>query len=743
MNSFVENVNYVANLDNKYGSSIKIYKNNLSLRTESHDLDFTLKYYNFDNKKIHNLEYSYSNILIEDFNATLLNLKSQIDLTGLFDCDVSFNYTNFVINNIANISIFISSKTDNIKTYELNLNIRKDLNEIYNINGIVNDSMKILPYLASIDSEIFNDIITVSENIEDIQNAEENANTAIAQAVIATEKASEAFASATSASSNASIATDKANIAIIKSAEATVSASNALASENAAKISEDNTKISENEALISATSASASEANALNSKNSAIASANTATTKANEASNSATSASASAASALASKVSAENSATTATTKASEALSSSDVAINKAGIATTKATEANSSANSALIYKNESAANSSSSLASANSASVSEANALSYKDSALSSKNSAAASEANALSYSNLANTSELNSQSSAANAATSAINAYNSEIASANNASVSSTKAIEASSSANSALLSEDKAEKWASELEDIPVEPGKYSAMHWALKAQGFAEVDSANISYDNVNSGIAATNVQDAIDELDESIDWLTANTYTKTEVIGSLPNIGLDLAAGVVATTGQIAWNPDEGTADLGLYNGSTLQIGQENVRTVRNSTASTITNGILCMFDGTIGNSGRIKVKPFTAGFDEAMYLYGVATQNIISQSDGIITIEGKVRGINTSGSSVGEVWNDEDILYAKPNDNGRMTNIVPADNELKLVVATVIKAHATNGTLEIRFTPMNENLYYTKVQNDILLSNKVPLNSDFILDLGEI
>ena len=29
MNSFIENVNYVANLDNKYGSSIEIYKNNL------------------------------------------------------------------------------------------------------------------------------------------------------------------------------------------------------------------------------------------------------------------------------------------------------------------------------------------------------------------------------------------------------------------------------------------------------------------------------------------------------------------------------------------------------------------------------------------------------------------------------------------------------------------------------------------------------------------------------------------
>ena len=233
-------------------------------------------------------------------------------------------------------------------------------------------------------------------------------------------------------------------------------------------------------------------------------------------------------------------------------------------------------------------------------------------------------------------------------------------------------------------------------------------------------------------------------SIDNKAESINvYEKIDVYNKTEIHTVLPNIGLDTTNTTSPIrAGQFAWNQDEGTADLGLPGGSTLQIGQENVRTIRNGTASTIANGTLCMFDGTIGNSGRIKVKPFTAGFNEAMYLYGVATQTITPGSDGIITIEGKVRGIDTTGASVGEVWNDEDILYAKPNDNGRMTKVMPADNELKLVVATVIHAH-TNGVLEIRFTPINENLYYTKVQNDIILNNKVPLNSDFILDLGEL
>ena len=637
MNSFIENVNYVASLDNKYGSSIEIYKNNLSLRTEQHDIVFTLDYYNFAYKKIQTLEYSYNDISIDNFNSTLLNFKSQVELTGLFDCAVSFSYTNFIINNVASIDIKITSKSENIKTYELNLNITKDLIELYNINGVVSDTLKILPYLATIDSDLFDTMIDVSNNIEDIQNAEENANIAIAQANIATVKASEALSSANSASASEIVSIEKSNIAISKASESSTSASEALASENAAKISETNASVSEVNALASANNADISEANALASASSASSSATIATTKAGEAMVSAANALSSENSALDSKNSAIASASTSVTKANEALSSAGVASTQAGITITKASEA---------------------------------------------------------------------------------------------------------STSASNALDSENKAEKWATELEDVAVVPGQYSAMHWAIKAQAFSEGDAVNIGYDGTISGLISTNVQDSIDELDGNIDMLTANVYSKQEVRESLPVVGLSVSAGTTVGIGQIAWNSDEGTADLGLNGGSVLQIGQENIRTVRNGTAGTIANGTLCMFDGTIGNSGRIKVKPFTAGFNEAMYLYGVSTQSISSGSDGIITIEGKVRGVNTTGAAVGEVWHDEDILYAKPNDNGRMTNIMPADNELKLVVATVIHAH-TSGTLEIRFTPFNENMYYTKVQNDILLSNKVPLNSDFILDLGEI
>lgn len=221
-------------------------------------------------------------------------------------------------------------------------------------------------------------------------------------------------------------------------------------------------------------------------------------------------------------------------------------------------------------------------------------------------------------------------------------------------------------------------------------------------------------------------------AINELGVRIGSIEDNTtlaeygitdaYTKTEVQETLPAVGFDTTNTTPPTRiGQMRWNQDEGTVDLALPNGVTLQLGQENNRLVRNGTANEIPNMTVCMFAGTVGNSGRILVAPFDGLPEHTNYVYGVATQSIASGEDGYITIEGKVRNVDTTGASVGEVWEDEDMLYAKPNDAGTLTKVEPAANELKMVVASVIKAH-TNGTLEVRVLPFNENAYEPKNAN---------------------
>lgn len=175
---------------------------------------------------------------------------------------------------------------------------------------------------------------------------------------------------------------------------------------------------------------------------------------------------------------------------------------------------------------------------------------------------------------------------------------------------------------------------------------------------------------------------------------------------------PVIGFNIANITPPSKGQLAWNQDEQTLDLGLGN-VTLQVGQETQVPVVNKTANTIPNGHVVMSTGTLGNSGRITVALANVAQGEAMHLVGITTTDIPAGAQGVVTVFGKVRAINTTGAAYGETWADGDILYVKPNNAGALTKVVPTDTEIKVPIATVIKAH-TNGSIFVRLTPIDEN-----------------------------
>jgi len=77
------------------------------------------------------------------------------------------------------------------------------------------------------------------------------------------------------------------------------------------------------------------------------------------------------------------------------------------------------------------------------------------------------------------------SESSATDSANSATDSANSATASANSATASANSASASATSASNALASENKANLWAEEDEDVEVETGEYSAKHWAKKAE------------------------------------------------------------------------------------------------------------------------------------------------------------------------------------------------------------------------------------------------------------------
>ena len=174
-------------------------------------------------------------------------------------------------------------------------------------------------------------------------------------------------------------------------------------------------------------------------------------------------------------------------------------------------------------------------------------------------------------------------------------------------------------------------------------------------------------------------------------------------------------------VILGGGTLSWNSDEGTLDIDTGAGIIIQAGQENNRLVRNNTTSVITNGTVVMLTGSIGNSGRLTVAPADGVQGTAMRVYGVVTQDILPNTDGYVTIDGKVRNIDTTGSIVGETWVDGDILYLKPNDAGKLTKVEPIYGEIKIPVANVVHAH-TNGTLDVRIIPLDENSYEPRNNN---------------------
>lgn len=162
-------------------------------------------------------------------------------------------------------------------------------------------------------------------------------------------------------------------------------------------------------------------------------------------------------------------------------------------------------------------------------------------------------------------------------------------------------------------------------------------------------------------------------------------------------------------LIDLTGRCLWNIDDGTLNLGLYNDVVLQLGQEQHYYAKNTSGAQIDNGQPCKFNGTIGASGKLEID---LGESDptipAEYFMGLATQDIPNNDFGYVTSFGLVRGIDTTGTPVGEVWNDGDLLYLSTT-AGQLTKTVPTAPDPQILVAAVVYSHATVGSLFVRPT----------------------------------
>lgn len=155
-------------------------------------------------------------------------------------------------------------------------------------------------------------------------------------------------------------------------------------------------------------------------------------------------------------------------------------------------------------------------------------------------------------------------------------------------------------------------------------------------------------------------------------------------------------------------RLGWNDGDGTLDVGMgYDGVTQQVGLETYYRIKAS--ATITNGQLVMFSGSVGASGVLQGAP-AAGLTSGQLVMGIATMDIPNNQFGYVTAFGLVRGINTTGASVGETWVDGDLLYYNPAYVGGLTKVQPTAPTPHVICAAVVNAGSGgSGSLFVRTT----------------------------------
>lgn len=165
---------------------------------------------------------------------------------------------------------------------------------------------------------------------------------------------------------------------------------------------------------------------------------------------------------------------------------------------------------------------------------------------------------------------------------------------------------------------------------------------------------------------------------------------------------------------AVNRTLAWNDAEDTLNLFHDSGVVQQIGEEVYVRGLNSGGVAINDGEVVAV-----NTAAIGFQKFIAdGSIPVINAIGLATQNIAAGGVGRVTTWGRVRGLNTSGFSAG------DIVYASATVPGGITNVRPTVPDFVVPMGVVVIADATQGQIFVRPTVLPQLDYgaFTRLAN---------------------
>ena len=181
-----------------------------------------------------------------------------------------------------------------------------------------------------------------------------------------------------------------------------------------------------------------------------------------------------------------------------------------------------------------------------------------------------------------------------------------------------------------------------------------------------------------------------------------WQSVNDWLGGADPEKVAAIQFSLTATPTHNEGLLHWNSDEGTLEIGMPGGNvSLQIGQEFLVRVRNTSGSLIPNGSVIKNIGASGSKPLIDLA--SALSTEPTLQLGMTTEDIANNANGYVNLIGTVRGVDTSAYAEGTPL----YLSITP---GEFTDTKPSTPDHVVWIGVVTNQHATEGS--VYFKPTN-------------------------------
>lgn len=171
--------------------------------------------------------------------------------------------------------------------------------------------------------------------------------------------------------------------------------------------------------------------------------------------------------------------------------------------------------------------------------------------------------------------------------------------------------------------------------------------------------------------------------------------------------------------------IVWNETEGTYEFALKGGNvTLQLGEEQVAYVKNSTGATLTKGTVVYPSGSTGTNNLV-LKSQANAESTSTKTFGLLAEDISNGAHGFVVTFGMVENLNTSALTEGG------SVYLSPTVAGGLTSTKPSAPNHLVLIGFCVRSHAVNGSIFVKvqngfeLDELHDVAIGTKTDNDLL------------------